>query len=456
VSLNSEGAQVNSGSDRDLDRDRPDVTSKILLAGGCVLTLGARTPNFTKADVLIDEGIVAEVGTALRARDAERVDATDTVVMPGFVDTHRHAWTSLFRNVGASAPGGESGMPPDVGDRYRPEDVYAATLIGLLGAAEAGITTVVDWSHARSDDGFAAAALQAHADAHLRTVFVHADPELRGELVARLTDAAGPITSIAFGSALPPSADLGRIADEWVLARELGLRIHAHGGSEAPGRGAVSHVAERGLLGDDVTLVHCPALDDADVDAVAASGASVSLAPSGDLGSSPIVQQLIDRDIRPGLGVDDERMSPGDLFAQMRATISMQHATVFDRKLAGKADVPRLMSTRDAIRYATVDGARVAGLGGVTGSLEPGMQADVILLRTDRPNVFPINDPIGAVVWGMDTSNVDWVFVAGRVVMRAGVLKGDVPGARSLATAAQQRVARAAGPVARTALGGQA
>ena len=114
----------------------------------------------------------------------------------------------------------------------------------------------------------------------------------------------------------------------------------------------------------------------------------------------------------------------------MRATISLQHATVFDLKLAGKAGLPRLMSTRDVIRYATVDGARVAGLGRVTGSLEPGMQADVIVLRTDRPNVFPINDPIGAVVWGMDTSNVDWVFVGGRVLMRDGVLEADVQRAR--------------------------
>ena len=143
------------------------------------------------------------------------------------------------------------------------------------------------------------------------------------------------------------------------------------------------------------------------------------------------------------------------MFAQMRAAISLQHATVFDRKLAGKAGVPRLMSTRDVIRYATVDGARVAGLGGVTGSLEPGMQADVIVLRTDRPNIFPINDPIGAVVWGMDTSNVDWVFVGGRVVMRDGVLEADVQRARSLATTALERVAAASGLIVGAAPGGE-
>ena len=67
------------------------------------------------------------------------------------------------------------------------------------------------------------------------------------------------------------------------------------------------------------------------------------------------------------------------------------------------------------------------------------------MLRTDRPNIFPINDPIGAVVWGMDTSNVDWVFVAGRPLKRAGALQGDVARATDLANTAQRRVAAAAG-----------
>ncbi len=111
----------------------------------------------------------------------------------------------------------------------------------------------------------------------------------------------------------------------------------------------------------------------------------------------------------------------------MRSAISIQHATVFERKLAGKAGLPRLMSTRDVIRHATVDGAKVAGLGGVTGSLEPGMQADLVVLRTDRPNIFPVNDPIGAVVWGMDTSNVDWVFVGGRPLVRQRRARGGRP-----------------------------
>jgi cytosine/adenosine deaminase-related metal-dependent hydrolase len=423
------------------------VTRKVLLAGGCVLTLGARTPNHQQADVLIDGDVIAEIGTGLRARDAEQVDATGTIVMPGFVDTHRHAWTSLFRNQGDRDPSEDpAGAGPD---GFGPDDVYAATLIGMLGAAEAGITTVVDWSHTGSDHTLAEAALRAHQDAGLRTVFVDTGggAGLR-ERVGRLAQAAGPNTTIAFGSVPPGPAGVD-VAAEWASARELGLRIHVH----AAPNGISSAAA---LLGEDVTVVHGSPLRPADVDAIASSGAAISLAPVSEMtggSGSPPIQHLLDNDVRPGLAVDDERISPGDLFAQMRAAISMQHATVFDQKLAGKGGVPKLMTTRNVIRFATSDGARTAGLRGVSGSLEVGMQADILVLRADRPNVFPINDPIGAVVWGMDTSNVDWVFVGGRVLMREGALDVDVPRARSLAAEARRRVADVSGSIVGAAPG---
>jgi cytosine/adenosine deaminase-related metal-dependent hydrolase len=438
--------------------------TRILLKGGCVLTLGARSSNLPRGDVLIEDGVIAEIGAGLRSRDADQVDATDTIVMPGFVDTHRHAWTSLFRNLGDGDPRTAAPVAEwAIADHYGPDDLYAATLAGLLGAAESGITTVVDWSHLPVDDGMADAALRAHADSGLRTVFAHARPAgarsaALGEVLASLRAAAGPRTSIALGSILDPN-DLDRIAEEWAAARELAVRIHAHAPSERAAPGLLARTAERGLLRDDVTLVHHSTADAADLDAVATSGAAISLAPSSEMAAglgSPPIQQLIDRDIRPGLGVDDERVAPGDLFAQMRATISVQHAVVFDRKLAGKGALPRLMSTRDVIRFSTRDGARVAGVADVVGSIEPGRQADVILLRTDRPNIFPINDPIGAVVWGMDTSNVDRVIVAGRTVLRDGTLEVDREGVRGLATSARRRVGEAAGLLTAGAAGGSA
>lgn len=436
--------------------------TKILIKGGCVLSMHPKVGNHHQADVLIDGDTIAEVGADLRARDAEVIDARDAIVMPGFVDTHRHVWESLFRGL--------DDVAGDPAARYAPhftaEDVYAATLIGLLGAAEAGITTVVDWCELGTDDRHVEAARQAHTDAGLRTVFVHADPSWADQGdgwragLRRLTAVPfTPLARLAAGPREPQHRNDGpdRLSRDWTLARELGLRIHTHAGRSESDRGVVADLAGRGLLGTDVTLIHCSGLGDADLDAIASSGAAVSLTPASEMANglpTPPIQKLIDRGVRPGLGVDSDRLVPGDMFSPIRTAISLQHATHFDLKLAGKAGLPRLLTTREVIRYGTVDGARAAGLGEVTGSLGPGMQADIVVLRTDRPNIFPINDPIGAVVWGMDTSNVDWVLVAGRPRLRHGALDADLVRARDLAAAARQRVADAAGPRVATGAGG--
>jgi cytosine/adenosine deaminase-related metal-dependent hydrolase len=396
---------------------------KTLLKGGCVLSLDRKVGNFRVADVLIDGDRVAEVGPDVRARGAEVIDAADTIVMPGFVDAHRHLCESLFRGLGDRAVADTS--------HYTPDDVYAATLVGLLGAAEAGITTVVDWAELFEGE-HVGAALQAHADCAMRTVFVQTST-LPGSLKS---DAGQALVGLAAGPAS---------VDHWQEARALGLRIHAHAGdgTEA-GRADVMGP----MLAGDVTLIHCSGFGDSDLDTVGSSGASIVLTPSSEMtaGIEPLqVQKLVDRGIRPGLGIDTEIRGPGDLFAQMRAVISLQHATLFDLKLAGKAGIPKLLTTREVIRYATVDGARSIGLGDVTGSLTPGKQADLVVLKTDRPNIFPINDPIGAVVWGMDTSNVDWVFVAGVPVKREGELVADVGVAREAALVARERVLTAGG-----------
>ena len=139
--------------------------AKVLIKGGTVLSLDRAVGNLVEADVLIEDGIISEVGTSLRARSAEVVDAADTIVMPGFVDTHRHLWQSLIDDVGSTSD-------PDTSGHYPPDDIYAATLVGLLRALEAGITTVVDWCDLPGDAAHLDAALAAHADSGVRTVFV--------------------------------------------------------------------------------------------------------------------------------------------------------------------------------------------------------------------------------------------------------------------------------------------
>ncbi len=136
----------------------------------------------------------------------------------------------------------------------------------------------------------------------------------------------------------------------------------------------------------------------------------------------PPVQKFLDRGLKPSLSVDVETNVPGDMFTQMRPLVSLQHGLSFEKRLAGSNHVPERITSYDVLSCATIEGARANGLADKTGSLTPGKEADLILLRTDRPNVFPVNDPVGAVVWSRDTNNIDTVFVAGKVMKRNGRL----------------------------------
>ena len=115
---------------------------------------------------------------------------------------------------------------------------------------------------------------------------------------------------------------------------------------------------------------------------------------------------------------------PADFFTQMRATFTVQRMFINERTLNGEQNVPSLMKSRDAIEMATIAGAKAAHLDSKIGSLTPGKEADIIMLATDRLNVAPLNNVPGAIVTLMDTSNVENVFIAGKVMKWQGRLVG--------------------------------
>jgi cytosine/adenosine deaminase-related metal-dependent hydrolase len=113
-----------------------------------------------------------------------------------------------------------------------------------------------------------------------------------------------------------------------------------------------------------------------------------------------------------------------DMFSIMRTAFNLQRALVNERSLAGGKNLPKLLTCRETIELATIEGARVAHLDQRIGALAPGKEADIVMLATDRINVFPLNNAPGAVVTLMDTSNVENVFIAGKVMKWRGKLVG--------------------------------
>jgi cytosine/adenosine deaminase-related metal-dependent hydrolase len=115
---------------------------------------------------------------------------------------------------------------------------------------------------------------------------------------------------------------------------------------------------------------------------------------------------------------------PNDFFQQMRTIFSLQKNEVWAKRLAGDKNPPKFLTVREVLEFATVEGAKANGLGRKVGTLTPGKEAVVILLRTDRLNVMPMNNAVGAVVTSMGPQNVDTVLIAGKVMKRNGQLVG--------------------------------
>jgi cytosine/adenosine deaminase-related metal-dependent hydrolase len=225
--------------------------------------------------------------------------------------------------------------------------------------------------------------------------------------------------SLALAAPGPEFTDFEVSRDHWKLAREAGARITTHVGVGSYGQDAkVQEMGEAGLLGPDTTYIHCTTLNDTEIQMIVDTGGTVSLASPVEMmmgHGMPPIQKFLDRGLRPSLSVDVETNVPGDMFNQMRSVLALQRAI-------STAEGKSPMTTREVLACATIEGARANGLDSKVGSLTPGKQADVIMLRTDRMNVTPLNDPTTAVVTGMDTGNVDTVLIAGHVMKRGGEL----------------------------------
>lgn len=248
----------------------------------------------------------------------------------------------------------------------------------------------------------------------------------------------------------PEFSPLEQVEADWELAREVDARISVHVGVGTFGRhGKVAEAGRAGLLGPDTTYIHCSTLSDEEVQMIADTGGTVSLASPVEMEMGhgmPPIQRFLDRGVRPSLSVDVETNVPGDMFTQMRSVMSLQRCMAYEQVLAEEEDAPECITTRDVIEYATIEGARANGLESKVGTLTPGKEADIIMLRTDRINVMPVNDPIGAVVWGMDTGNVDSVFIAGKAMKRDGeLLNVDLDRIQQLVTASRDYVVEESG-----------
>ncbi len=417
------------------------LSARIVIRNGFVVSVDPEIGDVPGGDVLVEDGKIAAVGRGLDVSGAEEIDASGMIVIPGFVDTHRHTWQTPVRGVLASCTLDEyfGVMLGNIGTHYRPEDVYAGNLVGALEALNAGITTLLDWSHVNNTPEHADEAIRGLREAGIRAVYAHGvpvgdewwansslgHPEDIRRIRDRYFSSEDQLLTLALAARAPGNTTPEVAEHDWKLARDVGARISVHVGMRLTGVHVqhVTNIHNLGLTGPDTTYIHCTDSTDAELDLIAESGGSASVAAFVEMlmgHGVPPTGRLLARGVRPTLSVDVASSVPGDMFTQMRTALVMERILAFT-DTPDVAFAPTL-THRDVLHFATIDGAAACGLGHKTGSITPGKDADLVLIRTDQVNVAPLIDPVATVVTSADTSNVDSVFVAGRAVKRNGQL----------------------------------
>jgi cytosine/adenosine deaminase-related metal-dependent hydrolase len=301
------------------------------------------------------------------------------------------------------------------------------------------VTTLLDWSHINNTPDHSDAAIQGLKDAGIRAIYAHGVPtgaewwmfsELEHpEDIRRIRDtyfsSDDGLITLALAARAPGNSNFEAAKHDWELARDLGIRISVHVGMRLTEVNVnhVKNIHDLGLLGPDTTYIHCTDSTDEELDLIAETGGSASIAPYVEMlmgHGDPPTGRLLERGVRPSLSVDVVSSVPGEMFTQMRTALVHERIGAFT-DTPDEAFAPTL-THRDVLEFATIDGARACALEHRVGSLTPKKQADIVLLNVRAINTAPMVDPIGTIVVFSDTSNVDSVFVAGRAVKRNGQL----------------------------------
>lgn len=419
---------------------------QLLVRGGHVVTMNASRDVLTDAAVLVQDGVIAEIGDATavigRHRGVEIIGGPDDVVTPGYVNAHQHhTGDRLVRSaIPDDIDSDEAifGWAVPVHGAHTGDDDELSAVLSLVEAVTNGVTTTVE------------AGTVAHPD---RVVAAMHRVGVRGTIGRWGWDVDDAPYAAPTDEVLAAAEELatrypadGGLVEAWVtlvghdlmsddlvvgasaLARRLGtnltFHLSPHGGDAVSyltrtGRRPVVHLDGLGVLGPHVLLAHAVHLDDDEVETVLETSTAVAACPwaylrlaQGLVGAGRHLD-LVRGGGRIAIGCDAE--NAGDAIDVLRA------ATLFVGIERDRSLDPRSLTAHDALALATIRGAEAIGLGDRTGSIEVGKQADLVVHDTTGPQWTPRSpDPVLQLMWASDGRSVRDVVIAGRPVVRDG------------------------------------
>jgi 5-methylthioadenosine/S-adenosylhomocysteine deaminase len=437
--------------------------SRILIRNALIYEHDGNTNAPRRADILIGEGRIAEIGPAIAAAAGEVIDGTNRLALPGFVNAHYHSHDTLLKGCFEAIPlefWVLHALPPAYPKRSN-EEVFARTLIGAAECLRYGITTVQDMLTIYPfDSTHLNVVLEAYDRIGIRVVFAPQFGDIRGiervphwksdiptEYLARLGASVEPFAAAhpvdlveehylahrdrhpritwGIGPTSPEFCTPELLARVRELSRKYELQVFTHINESKSmalaGRfympefddSQVEYLRHVGLLGPKLSLAHSVWMTAKEIEALAATRTNVVVNPVGNLktksGIAPI-REFFEAGVNVGIGCDNCSCSDTqNMFQALHLFASLPAVT---------NPLPGGPSAVDAIRAATLGGARAVGLDGQVGGLQPGMKADLALLDLTEPSFVPFNSAARQVVFTESGAAVDTVIVDGRIVMR--------------------------------------
>jgi cytosine/adenosine deaminase-related metal-dependent hydrolase len=443
--------------------------NRTLLRGATILTMD-RQGELPAGDLLVQDDRIAAIAPSLQAGDAEVVELAGHIVIPGLVNAHMHTWQTALRGVASNWTLLEyfQKMHAGLATAFQPEDLYIATRVGALNQLNCGTTTLGDWCHNNPTPEHNDAAIEGLLSTGIRAAFFHGTPKPdpkpgqtpfwevphpRQEIERLLRRHQGhPLLAIHAAVLGPHYSTLEVALHDFRMARELGLIASLHqGGGAARTPDGWERLEEAGLLGPHINIVHGHALSDEQLRRFCELGMSFSAAAESEMSQGhghPLTGRLRQFGRAPSLGVDLESVLSGDMLTQARVALGIQRSldNVAYRDQHGTIPPTSTVTTREALSWVTVEGARMLQQLDRIGTLAAGKQADLVVIRASDLNMQPVHDAVSSVVFQTSLANIDSVMVAGRWKKRGGsLLPGELAGELERLRASGRKITRALG-----------
>jgi 5-methylthioadenosine/S-adenosylhomocysteine deaminase len=406
----------------------------VVFRNATVLTIDSSIGMIEGGDVLVVANCIATVGRHLVVPDGTvEIDATDGILMPGMVDTHRHMWQTALRGFGAdwTLTNYFQFYYLNWGKIFRPDDIYAGNLLAAIEGVDAGVTTTVDWSHGLQTVDYADAAVDALETAPGRFVLAYGNllgapwqwtkaPEF-ADFIRRRIDGRGDklrmhlAFDVTGDPAFPEKA-------AFEVARDFNLPVTTHAGVwGATNDNGIRLMHEHGFMTPSTIYVHAATLSEDSYQRIAATGGHTSVSTESEQSAGqgyPPTWLLRRHNIPVSLSMDTSVWWSADLFSAMRATLSADRSREHMEAHKGNETVTLShLRAEQVVTWATLGGAQALGMDSLIGSITPGKQADLVLIKNDQsPVMFPLLHPYGHVVFQAGRGDVHTVMVDGNIV----------------------------------------